>query len=84
MQTLPLGTTHLPQDIINDFLQASVLTGLCAAHSPPPPLTCGAVQEQRSVFTPQAYNLFDNNCNNFTDTFANFLVGSGIPVRPCG
>lgn len=27
----------------------------------------------------QAYDLFRHNCNNFTDSFANFLVGKGIP-----
>ncbi|RDA88253.1 hypothetical protein CP532_0362 [Ophiocordyceps camponoti-leonardi (nom. inval.)] len=27
----------------------------------------------------QSYDLFHHNCNNFTDTFANFLVGKGIP-----
>lgn len=25
------------------------------------------------------YNLLTNNCNNFTDVCANFLVGEGIP-----
>lgn len=27
----------------------------------------------------QAYDLFRHNCNNFSDSFANFLVGKGIP-----
>ncbi|KAJ3494397.1 hypothetical protein NLG97_g4107 [Lecanicillium saksenae] len=26
-----------------------------------------------------AYDLFNHNCNNFTDAFSNFLVGEGIP-----
>ncbi|KJZ71886.1 hypothetical protein HIM_08731 [Hirsutella minnesotensis 3608] len=26
-----------------------------------------------------AYDLFRHNCNNFTDSFANFLIGKGIP-----
>lgn len=30
-------------------------------------------------FTPATYDLFHNNCNNFTDAAANFLVGTGIP-----
>ena len=38
-------------------------------------------QEQKQVFTPGAYSLFDNNCNNFSDTFSTFLTGNGIPVR---
>ena len=27
----------------------------------------------------EKYDLFDNNCNNFTDEAAKFLVGKGIP-----
>lgn len=27
----------------------------------------------------QAYDLFRHNCNNFTDSFSNFLLGKGIP-----
>lgn len=27
----------------------------------------------------QAYDLFKHNCNNFTDSFSNFLLGKGIP-----
>ena len=34
----------------------------------------------RKIYTPQAYSLFHNNCNNFTNDFSNFLTGSGIPV----
>ncbi|KAG9252759.1 PPPDE putative peptidase domain-containing protein [Emericellopsis atlantica] len=33
----------------------------------------------RSIFTVEAYDLFRHNCNNFTDSFANFLLGKGIP-----
>lgn len=32
------------------------------------------------IWTPEAYSLFDNNCNHFTDEVANFLVSAGIPV----
>ena len=38
--------------------------------------------ELRTVFTPEAYSLFDNNCNNFCDEVASFLTGTGIPVGP--
>ena len=31
-------------------------------------------------FTVATYNIFTNNCNNFTDVCANFLVGEGIPA----
>ena len=32
-------------------------------------------------FNAQTYNLLTNNCNNFSNELATFLVGSGIPVR---
>ena len=39
------------------------------------------VDEMRQVFTPEAYNLFQNNCNNFSNELSTFLTGQGIPVR---
>ncbi|ODA79880.1 hypothetical protein RJ55_05477 [Drechmeria coniospora] len=33
----------------------------------------------RPIFTLEAYDLFHHNCNNFSDSFSNFLVGKGIP-----
>ncbi|PKS10782.1 hypothetical protein jhhlp_002539 [Lomentospora prolificans] len=33
----------------------------------------------RPIFTVEAYDLFKHNCNNFSDSFATFLVGKGIP-----
>ena len=30
-------------------------------------------------FAPEKYDLFKNNCNNFSDEIAQFLTGSGIP-----
>ncbi|CAH0005348.1 unnamed protein product [Clonostachys byssicola] len=33
----------------------------------------------RPIFTLEAYDLFHHNCNNFTDSFSNFLLGKGIP-----
>ncbi|KAI0426173.1 PUL domain-containing protein [Xylaria sp. FL1042] len=35
----------------------------------------------REVFTPQAYDLFRHNCNNFSNDFATFMLGKGIPDR---
>ena len=40
------------------------------------------VDELRSKYSEATYNLFTNNCNNFSDELAQFLTGSGIPVRP--
>ncbi len=38
------------------------------------------VNELSQVFTPEAYNLFTNNCNNFSNELATFLTGQPIPV----
>lgn len=35
----------------------------------------------KETWTPATYNLFDNNCNNFSDWLANFLVGTSIPAH---
>lgn len=33
----------------------------------------------REVYSPESYDLFAHNCNNFTNDFGMFLVGKGIP-----
>lgn len=33
----------------------------------------------KEIYTPEAYDLFAHNCNNFTNDFSMFLVGKGIP-----
>ncbi|KAI1767500.1 P-loop containing nucleoside triphosphate hydrolase protein [Hypoxylon sp. FL1150] len=37
------------------------------------------LQSLREIYTPQAYDLFRHNCNNFSNDFSTFLVGNGIP-----
>lgn len=37
------------------------------------------VDSMRSIFTPEAYDLFRHNCNNFSNDLATFLLGKGIP-----
>ncbi|KAI5461487.1 PUL domain-containing protein [Mariannaea sp. PMI_226] len=59
MERIHLGTTNLPMDVIEEFLDSL-----------------------RPIFTLEAspaYDLFQHNCNNFTDSFSNFLLGKGIP-----
>ncbi|KAF4465770.1 hypothetical protein FALBO_7382 [Fusarium albosuccineum] len=56
LEKIHLGTTNLPMDIIEEFLDSL-----------------------RPIFTLEAYDLFHHNCNNFSDSFSNFLVGKGIP-----
>lgn len=36
-------------------------------------------EASRHVWTPMAYDLFENNCNHFSDHLAFFLVEKGIP-----
>ncbi|KAH7318348.1 PUL domain-containing protein [Stachybotrys elegans] len=56
LEKLHLGTTNLPMDVIEEYLDSV-----------------------RPIFTLEAYDLFRHNCNNFTDSFSNFLLGKGIP-----
>lgn len=37
------------------------------------------IELSRSTWTPAAYHLFENNCNNFSDSLAVFLLEKGIP-----
>ncbi|PWN21940.1 DUF862-domain-containing protein [Microstroma glucosiphilum] len=39
------------------------------------------LQDLRGRYTPAAYNLMTNNCNNFSDEVANILVGRSIPAH---
>ncbi|CAK7231742.1 hypothetical protein SBRCBS47491_008035 [Sporothrix bragantina] len=61
MEKLPLGTTNLTMDVIEEYLDSI-----------------------RPIFTAEAYDLFQHNCNNFTDSFSNFLLGHGIPEHITG
>ncbi|DBA79681.1 hypothetical protein WJX77_012191 [Trebouxia sp. C0004] len=42
------------------------------------------LRDMRKIYTPQAYSLFHNNCNNFTNDFSTFLIGNGIPAHITG
>jgi thiol-disulfide isomerase/thioredoxin len=37
------------------------------------------LESLKTVYTPESYDLFAHNCNNFSNDFAMFLVGKGIP-----
>lgn len=37
------------------------------------------LESLKQIYTPESYDLFAHNCNNFTNDFATFLVGRGIP-----
>ncbi|KAI4292275.1 desumoylating isopeptidase 1 [Pancytospora philotis] len=38
-------------------------------------------EASRHVWTPAAYDLFENNCNNFSNYLADFLVSKSIPAH---
>ncbi|EUC32499.1 hypothetical protein COCCADRAFT_98483 [Bipolaris zeicola 26-R-13] len=37
------------------------------------------LESLKKIYTPESYDLFAHNCNNFSNDFAMFLVGKGIP-----
>ncbi|KAK5119022.1 hypothetical protein LTR62_000233 [Meristemomyces frigidus] len=37
------------------------------------------LESLKEVYTPESYDLFAHNCNNFTNDFSQFLLGKGIP-----
>ncbi|RDL39562.1 uncharacterized protein BP5553_03902 [Venustampulla echinocandica] len=37
------------------------------------------LESLREIYTPEAYDLWSHNCNNFSNDFATFLLGKGIP-----
>lgn len=37
------------------------------------------LESLKSIYTAESYDLFMHNCNNFSNDFATFLVGKGIP-----
>ncbi|KAF2863082.1 DUF862-domain-containing protein [Piedraia hortae CBS 480.64] len=56
MEKIQMGSTQLPLEVINDYLESL-----------------------KAIYTQESYDLFAHNCNNFTNDFAMFLVGKGIP-----
>ncbi|XP_014244434.1 uncharacterized protein LOC106663816 isoform X5 [Cimex lectularius] len=57
VQQLKLGTTYLPKDVVDSYIQ----------------------ELGQTEFKGSDYDLLKHNCNNFSDTLAQFLVGTGIP-----
>jgi thiol-disulfide isomerase/thioredoxin len=58
METIKLGQTQLPIEIILEYLESL-----------------------KTIYTAESYDLFLHNCNNFSNDFAMFLVGKGIPAH---
>ncbi|KAI9797555.1 MAG: hypothetical protein M1825_005983 [Sarcosagium campestre] len=45
----------------------------------PPDVIAEYLDSLGEVYTPESYDLFLHNCNNFSNDFCTFLVGKGIP-----
>lgn len=39
------------------------------------------IEFSKHVWTPEAYDLFENNCNHFTNMLSSFLVNKNIPAH---
>lgn len=70
INTIRPGTSHLGQALQRIHLGKTQL---------PMEVIIEYVDSLRDIFTAQAYDLFKHNCNNFSNDFATFLVGKGIP-----
>jgi PPPDE putative peptidase domain len=54
---------------------------VCRITEVPPDMVQEFLVDLSERFNASTYNLLSNNCNNFSDEVAQFLVGQGIPVR---
>jgi desumoylating isopeptidase 1 len=72
INTIRPGSSHLGQPMERLHLGRTEL---------PTEVIIEYVDSLRSVFTPEAYDLFRHNCNNFSNDLAMFLLGKGIPER---
>jgi thiol-disulfide isomerase/thioredoxin len=70
IQTCRAGTTHhgQPMEIIP--------MGQTAL---PMEIILEYLESMKEIYTPESYDLFLHNCNNFSNDLAMFLVGKGIP-----
>jgi thiol-disulfide isomerase/thioredoxin len=70
VQTCRAGTTHHGQPMETIKLGKTDL---------PIEVILEYLESLKEVYTPESYDLFAHNCNNFSNDFAMFLVGKGIP-----
>ncbi|KAI0849077.1 P-loop containing nucleoside triphosphate hydrolase protein [Daldinia vernicosa] len=64
------GTSHLGQPLERIHLGKTDL---------PMEVILEYLDSLKHIYTPEAYDLFRHNCNNFSNDFAMFLLGKGIP-----
>ncbi|KAF2627449.1 DUF862-domain-containing protein [Macroventuria anomochaeta] len=72
IQTCRAGTTHhgRPMEIVK-LGQTSL----------PLEVILEYLESLKTIYTTESYDLFLHNCNNFSNDFAMFLVGKGIPAH---
>ncbi|KAI1351753.1 PUL domain-containing protein [Xylaria sp. FL0043] len=70
INTIRPGSSHLGRPLERIFLGKTEL---------PLEVILEYLDSLREIYTPQAYDLFRHNCNNFSNDFATFLLGKGIP-----
>jgi len=73
MKILDLGKTELPMEVIMEYLESlkEIYTFEVRA---PDEAVCEYVTNWK-----KAYDIWSHNCNNFSNDFATFLLGKGIP-----
>ncbi|KAJ0166814.1 Desumoylating isopeptidase 1 [Colletotrichum tanaceti] len=64
------GSSHLGQPMERIFLGKTELPMVVIEEF---------LESLRPIFTVEAYDLWKHNCNNFSDSLAQFLLGKGIP-----
>lgn len=74
IQIIELGTTDLPIDVIMEYLDS-----LKQIYTPEVCLGPIGITVVADSSNTQAYDLWSHNCNNFSNDFATFLLGKGIP-----
>lgn len=73
MEIVKLGRTELPIEVILEYLES-----LKAVYTAEVALLMRGIAISKLMCI-QSYDLFLHNCNNFSNDFAMFLVGKGIP-----
>ncbi|KAI1175478.1 DUF862-domain-containing protein [Nemania sp. FL0916] len=70
INTIRPGSSHLGQPLERIFLGHTEL---------PLEVIVEYLESLRDIYTPEAYDLFRHNCNNFSNDFSTFMLGRGIP-----
>ncbi|KAI4650282.1 uncharacterized protein J4E79_009550 [Alternaria viburni] len=70
VQTCRAGTTHHGRPMESIKLGQTAL---------PMEVILEYLESLKEIYTAESYDLFAHNCNNFSNDFAMFLVGKGIP-----